>query len=387
MEGRGLKGIGLRGQLKIDGREFNVTTGNDPRKNVVRSEVFESGQYLFCNEDAYDIREDVQESPDPQYVKEVTENQHQQTINEIKILFRVYEKIKQLRQYLPHYRLGKVFYNRNFFPEAIENFQRAIQINPDFVRAYQRLSHAWLMQDKPAEALEPIQQAYNKKPEYPDVVNTLGVVYTHLGQMEKASSCFKKALKLKLDMVEANFNMGVVLFLASMDDDDAQGNVVVPARFMRTFKEMVAHKHYQSSFWQKQFARTREVLADGKKANVVKELLDLQKKILCTDASGDVMDLFFLQFMYGGKNIEGAEISQFTQMIHDEVEAHQNYADYWNELGIIHLIQCRDYFLKALNEFDRSQKVDPHYQNAQKNSQLLKRGKNGFLILLRAILK
>ncbi len=383
-----MKGIGLRGQLKIDGREFSITTGNDPQKNVIRSEVFESGKYLFGNEDFYNIREAASDDkPDEDYLKQVTENTHKTTVNEIKVLFRIFEKIKQLRQYLPHYRLGKVFYTRNFLPEAMDNFKRVVELNPTFVRGYQRLGQACLQAGKPEEALEAFKKAYALHPEYPDINNALGVTYTALNNLPMASRFFKESLKLKEDFKEANFNLGVVLFLSTLDEKNSDDRVIIPARFMRSYKEISKDPQYSSKIWELQFERTNDALNSGKRDVVVEKVLELQQKILCFDDSGDVMDLFFLQFMYGGQEIDNDGIRHFTEMINEEVEQHQNYADYWNELGIIHLIQCREYFLKALSEFEKSKKSDPNFQAAQKNTQLLQRGKKGFLILLRAILK
>ncbi len=383
-----MKGIGLRGQLKIDGREFNVTTGNDPQKNVIRSEVFESGRYLFGNEDSYYIREAEDDGkPAEEYLKQITEKTHKTTVNEIKILFRIFEKIKQLRQYLPHYRLGKVFYNRNFLPEAINNFKRVVELNPKFIRGYQRLGQALLQNNQPQKALEAFKKAYALHPEYPDINNAMGVCYTSLNNLSLASRFFKETLKIKENFKEANFNLGVVLFLSTLDENNSDERVIVPARFLRTYKDICADKKYSSKNWALEFERTDDVLSNGKRVDVVKKLLELQKKILCHEDSGDIMDLFFLQFMYGGHEIDDEGIRYFSEMINDEVEQHQNYADYWNELGIIHLIQCREYFLKALSEFEKSKKNDPNFQAAQKNTQLLQRGKKGFLILLRAILK
>ena len=39
-------------------------------------------------------------------------------------------------------------------------------------------------------------------------------------------------------------------------------------------------------------------------------------------------------------------------MINIEVDKHKEFADYWNELGIIHLIQCREFFVKAIKMED-----------------------------------
>jgi hypothetical protein len=56
-------------------------------------------------------------------------------------------------------------------------------------------------------------------------------------------------------------------------------------------------------------------------------------------------------------------------------------------LGIAHLIQCRNLFLRALEEFRVSLRINPGYKRAEKNLKLSENDGKGFLILLRAILK
>ena len=59
----------------------------------------------------------------------------------------------------------------------------------------------------------------------------------------------------------------------------------------------------------------------------------------------------------------------------------------WNNLGVIHLIQCRNLFLQALGEFRKALEINPDFEKAQKNKVLVENDGKEFLILLRAILK
>jgi len=56
-------------------------------------------------------------------------------------------------------------------------------------------------------------------------------------------------------------------------------------------------------------------------------------------------------------------------------------------VGIVHLIQCRNLFLKALNEFDHALEINPAFDKARKNKKLVENDGKEFLILLRAILR
>jgi hypothetical protein len=113
----------------------------------------------------------------------------------------------------------------------------------------------------------------------------------------------------------------------------------------------------------------------------------MQVLLVTTKDENSMMDYFFLKFMYGSTELSKEELEFYEQLIKKEVEAHDIYADYWNELGVIHLIQCRDFLLQAIGDFEKAISVNPKFKDAIKNFDNLKHNKNGFLILLRAILR
>jgi Flp pilus assembly protein TadD len=382
-----LKGIGLKDSITVNSREFQVNTGNDPQKNLVKSEVYEQGKYLFCVEEVYSIRENDPNIIDLEYVKDVTFNHHQSIIEEIKLLFVINEKLKQIRQPLPHFRLGKVFLARGFTEEAVNNFARAVELNPQFINGYIKLGMAYFKHGLFEQAVKTFLQAHKLGPNFPDIINCLGVVYSKTGNFPSASKFLNRALEIKPNYKEASFNLGIVLFLSTISDYAENEKVVIPARFIRSFKAIVQEEKYRTRMWHERFLNAKKVLDEGKRQNVIDVLEKLQADILFNTDNSEIMDFFFLQFMYGGKEINNTQLEMFEELINEEVEKHSQYADYWNELGIIHLIQCREYFLKSIAEFEKSHKLDPDYKSAQKNSDLLKHNKQGFLILLRAILK
>jgi hypothetical protein len=91
--------------------------------------------------------------------------------------------------------------------------------------------------------------------------------------------------------------------------------------------------------------------------------------------------------MYGGRELDYTELVSYEDRILKLAEQRDKFADYWNEMGTIHIIQCRHLFLKAVEEFDKAVELNNHYADAKKNSELIKNIRKGFLILLRAILK
>ncbi|MGD9488150.1 MAG: tetratricopeptide repeat protein [Calditrichaceae bacterium] len=382
-----MKGIGYQEKIKIGSREFQIHTGNNPNKNVISTEVFESGKFIFTAFEYYDVRIAESDISEDEYLKSVTYETHQTMIEDIRLLFIINEKLKGIKQYLPHYRLGKIFYAKGFYEEAIENFNEAIAQKPDFIRGMKRLGLAYLGAGHPNDAVEIFQKAHELKNKYPDILNCLGVALTQVGQYENATKYLQKAIDIKNDYMEANFNLGIVLFLSTVRDSSEKGNVVIPARVLRFFKAMKDHQRYQSDLWKMKFEQALESIQSGRKNKIIQALAKIQLDIATIEESSEMMDFFLLKFMYGGKELTNDELEYFEKLVRDEVEAHPMYADYWNELGVIHLIQCRDYFLKSINEFENAIKINPQLEIAKENHDLLKKNKNGFLILLRAILR
>ena len=84
---------------------------------------------------------------------------------------------------------------------------------------------------------------------------------------------------------------------------------------------------------------------------------------------------------------KGWIMKPYEHRLNIALEQNQDYADIWNNLGVIHLIQCRNLFLQALTEFNRSLELNPGFDKAIKNKKLVENDGKEFLILLRAILK
>ena len=382
-----MAGIGIKDIITVDGnRQFHIHTGTDPQHQEAISEVFESGKYIYNNSLKYTLR-GYQSKNSIDHIKKVTQGLHENVMDELEVLFTVNEKIKLIRQYLPHYRLGSIFSERNFYEEAIENFERCIKINPDFISAYKRLAIVYLKQHEYVKAEDELLKAHQLKPEYPDILNLLGVVSTLQKKYKEAKDYFQKALQINPAYKEANYNFGVVLLLSTVNHNNEDEQLVIPARIMRSLASLRDHKYYSDEAWQEAFNSVSEKIEKGGKSEILNSLLDLQFRIAVKKNFSEKMYYFFLKFMYGGRDLTREELDYYEDQVKKDAIKHGEFADYWNELGIIHLVQCRDYFLKSLSEFDKAVKNNVEYESAKKTLDLLQGNKNGFLILLRAILR
>lgn len=382
-----MKEFGYKDKLVVGEREFLIHTGTNPLDQTAVSEVFESGHFIYHSRSDFELRQQSEEKADMTYIEQTTHQLHHDVMDEIRVLFLVNEKIKLIRQPMPHYRLANLFLYKNFLPEAVDNFQRVIALDPKNKKAHKRLALAFLSTGQFETAVDVIKQAILLAPNYPDLYNISGVINTRLHRFDQAKGDFQKAIQLKPIFLEANFNLGLLLFFSTIAEQDESAALVIPARVNRALNELQSWPVYQKPFWQSRIQKLKTAMLGGSRDEVLNTLYHFQIDLVTYEDYNPAIDLFFLKFMYGGKQLTHDEMELYELKIKDEATSQKDFADFWNELGIVHLVQCRDYFLKAVADFEKAIKINDKYSEAQKNFDLLKHNKNGFLILLRAILK
>jgi len=382
-----LKSIGFHSKIKLDEREFHIHTGNVNVKNQILSEIFEEGKYIAARQVDYKKRQEGNDSTQEGYLKSIASKLHNETLEEINMLFQVNSKIRMLKQHNPHFKLGSVFYERNFLEEAIDNFLQVIELKHDYIPAYVRLGKSYLKLGENQKAVDILEKGFNIQPEFPDIANSLGVARTFLHDYEGAIEILQHAIKKNPVFDEANFNLGVALFLSTVIDSKENDKVVVPSRVIRFIKSLKGMDRYNDDSWQELFQSTLDVINEGKLGDIVGGLENLQLKLITHIKLNSPIESFYLKFMYGGHELSREELESYENKIRNQSTDRENFADYWNELGTIHMIQCRNLFLKSLNEFKKAVDLNDNYDDAKKNLELIRNNKKGFLILLRAILK
>jgi tetratricopeptide (TPR) repeat protein len=308
-------------------------------------------------------------------------------IDEVRMLFYINQKIKPLKKHVAHFKLGSIFYSHNIVAEAIENFEQAIKIKNDFVPAFVLLGKCYIKRGEHQKAVEIFNQGLEIKPDFPDLANSLAVALTFSNQYEQATHILKETITKKPDFDEANFNLGVVLFLSTLEGSEEQDKAIVPSRVIRYIKALNTLDRYQESFWQDTFAATMEQISEGTQKDLLESLRDLQLKLITHLKIDVVTDSFYLRFMYGGRELDYFELESYEDRVKKLEKKRENFADYWNEMGVIHIIQCRHLFLESVKEFEKAVELNKNYLEASNNLELIKNIKKGFLILLRAILK
>lgn len=111
----------------------------------------------------------------------------------------------------PHNNLGNALKRQGKIEEAIDHFNRALQINPGYAKAHNNLGTALASQGKTAEAIKHFGIALYINPGYAAAHSNIGVTLAGQDEVEKAIVHFRAALRLKPDYAKVHSNLGAAL--------------------------------------------------------------------------------------------------------------------------------------------------------------------------------
>ena len=148
--------------------------------------------------------------------------------------------------------------------EAVQDFQRALQIDPDFVIALANLGNAYRQQKRWDDARRVLERAVELSPDDAEADYSLGMVYAQLSDTDRAYDYLQKALAARPAYPEALNNLGV-LYLRTNRQEDAE----------KSFKESIrVAPAYDQAYLN--LARLYELENELQKARAV--LLELLKQ-------------------------------------------------------------------------------------------------------------
>jgi Tfp pilus assembly protein PilF len=106
--------------------------------------------------------------------------------------------------------LGNAYYSKGLADKAIEQYQAALKIRPDFIEMYNNIGNIYYSKGLIDKAIEEYQTALRLKPDYIMVHNNLGLAYQSKGLFDKAIEEYQTALRLKPDFAKPHFNLGLI---------------------------------------------------------------------------------------------------------------------------------------------------------------------------------
>ena len=106
--------------------------------------------------------------------------------------------------------LGAALTSQGKFKNALQTYNKVIQLKPDYAEAYFNRGVVFQELGKLQKAVDSYNQAIKLKLDYAQAFNNLGLALQALGEHNKAVNSYNKAIKFKSDYTAAYFNRGVV---------------------------------------------------------------------------------------------------------------------------------------------------------------------------------
>jgi len=107
-----------------------------------------------------------------------------------------------------HNNLGITYDRLERYQEAIEEFQKALKLDPDYLEVWNNLAVTFYNMGKLEDALKLLQKAIKLYPDSAEAHNNLGNLYAHAGKLDEAIKEFKEAIKINPGFARARNNLG-----------------------------------------------------------------------------------------------------------------------------------------------------------------------------------
>ncbi|MGQ9630968.1 MAG: tetratricopeptide repeat protein [bacterium] len=97
-----------------------------------------------------------------------------------------------------HYALGAALHQMQMYDEALEEFKKALELDPNLVEAHNDLADTYSFgKNMPGEAVAEYERALKLRPDFWVTYNNLGVTYEKLDRYDEALRELKRSLELK----------------------------------------------------------------------------------------------------------------------------------------------------------------------------------------------
>jgi tetratricopeptide (TPR) repeat protein len=110
-----------------------------------------------------------------------------------------------------HYNLGNIFLSQNKFKQAIGEYEKAVSINPKYTKANINLSVALERESRFDEAIEYADKTVKTEPNNVDAHYNLAIALAQQGRLDEAIDHFGKTIEIDPNNVDAHFGLAQAL--------------------------------------------------------------------------------------------------------------------------------------------------------------------------------
>lgn len=118
-----------------------------------------------------------------------------------------------------YYNLGSALAMQGRLAEAVESYQQALKVQPDYSMPHYSLGRIFAEQGKLDQATFHYQEAVKIDPDFAEAHNNLGNVLARQGDLDGAIKHFREALRIRPDLFQSHENLARALALQGNADE------------------------------------------------------------------------------------------------------------------------------------------------------------------------
>ncbi len=380
--------IGLNQNITLKNRTFHIQTATSVDDGLIRTEVFERGRLLYTEYYKYERRDYSQDGGADLRLRRLLDQFHHNVISGIETLFELSRKLEDKDHSISHHRLGAIFLSLHLYEEAEKHLLRSIDLDPESFSSYIVLARCYFLQKRFQQAAQTLEPLLKRQLAYPDLYNLMGMLSLEQKNYVDALNHFRHSIKLNPNYTEAYFNLGMAI-LYRVNFLRMQGKKEEVQKNLKFFA-LVLQKISKIGDSEDKTVVSQILQALTKKnyGKVSSTLYDYRNKRFYQRVPPETAGYeFYLWLRYLPEQLDYEILCHFEEKISRTLDQHPDYPDMWNNLALIHLMLCREYFLKGLDNFKEATKINPGFTRAQKNLRLVENDGREFLSLIKAIFK
>jgi superkiller protein 3 len=143
-------------------------------------------------------------------------------------------------------KLGDFYMKKGWIQKAADSFKKSIEFNPENENSHFDLGCAQAHLGDYSSALETLKKALQLNPQHTEVYAHIGLIYLKSGQVEDAVNFLDRAAKNNSDNLMANYHLAIALKLSGRDSESVNyfNKVIERYRQLVNFKSKFAEGYY-----------------------------------------------------------------------------------------------------------------------------------------------
>jgi Tfp pilus assembly protein PilF len=380
--------IGLNQNISIRNRKFHFQTATNIEDGIIRTEVFEQGRLMYAQDNRYERRGSGNPEGGESRLRQSLDQFHRSIITSLKAYFDISDFLQTADNAVSHYRLGAIFLSLHIFDKCQQHLLKCISLDPKFYSAHIALARCYFYQKNYKDSEEILQTLVKTEIPYPDLYNLLGMVMLEQKNYIQCLNHFRNAVKLNQKYKEAYFNIAAAIFkrISYLRTQDKGEDVQKNLDFLNVILNKIDKVGNDDD---------RAIVAELRKAFAAKNfgkiqtlIYDYRHRLFYQRMLPEIIGYeFYLWLRYLPDRLDIEKLLYFEDKFTKTLADNDDYADMWNYLALIHLLLCREHFLKGLQNFKEATRINPQYTKAKNNLRLVENDGREFLSLIKAITK